>query len=487
MALKTPMTKKPQIPIEHIQAMAVDLARRSFYAYCRLRVPKLYTQEHGYLKELCDTLQDFAEDKLLKPDGTPYTKIALLMPPRHGKTLSTINLCQWLFGKDVNTSIISVSYNETLSTRAAKAVRDGIQERKVSPNRLVYSDFFPGTKIKAGDASMSLWSLEGRHFSYLASSPGGSLTGMGSNWLFVDDLIKNWDEACNERILDEHWDFYQNTLLSRLEAGAKQVLINTRWASGDMFGKLSVSEPGEWYVVQKPACIDESTKTMLAPDILSYDELDRRRKTGDAQLISANYQQEPYDRFDKLYGEFKTYNKDLLPELGTIENYTDTADEGSDYLCSITYKVHNNTAYVLDLVYSKESMESTEGQVSLMLINSKANVSHIESNNGGKGFARNIERIMREISGYTGCYVKWFHQSANKVARILSNTTNVNNSIIFPNDWDKRWPEFYKHVTRAGRQEKWTNDDAFDCLTGIYEKSIDSNRITITKNRLPNL
>ena len=32
-----------------------------------------------------------------------------------------------------------------------------------------------------------------------------------------------------------------------------------------------------------------------------------------------------------------------------VKNYTDTADEGSDYLCSITYGVYNMEAYVLDI------------------------------------------------------------------------------------------------------------------------------------------
>jgi predicted phage terminase large subunit-like protein len=478
------MKKAQTLPIEHVQAMAVDLARRSFYAYCRLRVPKLYTPAHTYLREMCDTLQAFVENKLLKPDGKPYDKLMILTPPRHGKTLTIINLCQWLLGVNTETSIMSVSYNETLSTRAAKAVRDGIQERKFSSERLVYSDFFPGTKIKAGDASMNVWSLEDRHFSYLASSPGGTLTGIGSTVLVVDDLVKNWREACTERILEEHWDFYQNTLLSRLESGAKQIIINTRWADGDISGRKLAEEPGEWYVIKYKACIDEKTKKMLAPDILSFEEFDRRRKTGDAQLISSNYQQETYQSGDLLYGKLRTYDPELLPTGGQVEAYFDTADEGQDYLAGAVYRVAGNTAYVLDVLYTQAPMEITEGKAASMLAANGCKKAVIESNNGGRGFSRNVERILRQVIKYTSCKITWFHQGNNKMARILSTATNVVNCVLMPPDWAERWPEFYRHVTKASRGQKMAHDDFADMLAGIVEKSLGEQSATIPKTNI---
>lgn len=473
---------KPTLPIEQLTAMAIDLGRRDFYAYCRFMVPKLYTQKHTYLREMCHTMQAFLSDEIKNKDGSVCNKLQVLAPPRHGKTVSIINLCQWALGHDPETSIIAVSYNEMLSGRQAKAVRNSIQERKVSYNRMVFSDFFPGSKIKDGDASMQLWSLEGSHFSYLATSPGGTLTGTGCKLLIIDDLVKNWYEANNEKILDEHWDFYQNTLLSRVEAGGKQILVNTRWASGDLSGRLLAAEADQWHVVQYKACIDESKQEMLADDILSFDEFDRRRKSGDAQLIAANYQQEPFDSIDKLYPGFKVYVPEMLPK-GRTEAYFDTADEGQDYLAGATYVLHNNTAYITDIIYTQEPMEITEGQVAYMLFNAKTQKAWIESNNGGRGFSRNVERLCREVVGYTGCQFSWFHQGQNKVARILSTSTNVCNSIMFPADWQTRWPEFYRHVSSAGRTTKWTHDDAFDLLAGIVEKSIQGSQLSVSTSR----
>ncbi len=79
-----------------------------------------------------------------------------------------------------------------------------------------------------------------------------------------------------------------------------------------------------------------------------------------ADIASANYQQEPIDLKGRLYTSFKTYSGGL-PQFKEIRNYTDTADTGGDYLCSINYGVtFANEAYVLDVLYTKEPMEVTE-------------------------------------------------------------------------------------------------------------------------------
>ena len=57
------------------------------------------------------------------------------------------------------------------------------------------------------------------------------------NCLIVDDLIKNAEEAHNENIKEKHWEWFTNTMLSRLEEGGKIIIIMTRWASNDLAGK----------------------------------------------------------------------------------------------------------------------------------------------------------------------------------------------------------------------------------------------------------
>jgi len=444
-----------------------DMGQRSLYDYCRIRHPQAYTKSRPHAKILTDTIQAFLEDKLVDVAGNLITRLMINMPPRTLKSFSCINGIQWYLGKNPNKSAIVTSYNSILSGRFSKAVRDGMQEVKAG-SKMVYSDFFPGVKIKQGDASYDLWSLEGSHFSFMATSPGATLTGIGTKLLVIDDLIRSAEEAYNEKALDDMWTWYTDTALSRLEQNAKQLVIMTRWSTRDLCGRLLALEPEKWHVIKMPA-YDDKTDTMLAPDILSKEDyLDRKGKT-DPSIFEANYQQNPTDGEDRLYKGFKTY--DILP-TGTNEAYFDTADEGSDFLASGTYVVKDNTAYITDLLYTQDPMEKTEQQAAIMLRNNGTQIAHIESNNGGKGFARNVETIMREKLGYTSCGVEWFHQGENKLARILSQATNVTNSILFPTNWKTMWPDFSRDVLNISRMSKWVHDDAQDFLTGIVEKSL---------------
>ncbi len=114
-------------------------------------------------------------------------------------------------------------------------------------------------------------------------------------------------------------------------------------------------------------------------------------------------------------------------------------------------------------------MEITEMETAKRLYEYEVNRADIESNNGGRGFARSVERILREVYKSNKTKVKWFHQSKNKVARILSNSTWVMDHIYFPVNWRDRWPEYYNAMVSYQREGKNKHDDAPDATTGIAE------------------
>ena len=187
-----------------------------------------------------------------------------------------------------------------------------------------------------------------------------------------------------------------------------------------------------------------------------------------ADIASANYQQEPIDLKGCLYQKFLTY--DTLPEnIIKIWNYTDTADKGADYFASPVFaETADHRAYLLDVLYTKEPMEVTENAHANMIIRNKVNHVRIEGNNGGRGFRRNSERLVKE-RGYYTAYYEDFHQSANKYSRILSNSAWIENNVYYPSDWATRWPEFYFAMTTYQREGKNAHDDAPDAVTGIAE------------------
>lgn len=95
------------------------------------------------------------------------------------------------------------------------------------------------------------------------------------------------------------------------------------------------------------------------------------------------YQGHPSSREGLLYGlNFAEYD-DLPHEIVRRGNYTDTADTGDDYLCSLSYAVDADGAiYITDAVYTREPMEVSEPLVAEMLLRSDTRQAAVESNNG---------------------------------------------------------------------------------------------------------
>jgi len=155
------------------------------------------------------------------------------------------------------------------------------------------------------------------------------------------------------------------------------------------------------------------------------------------------------------------------PDLTTGSTYTDSADSGKDYLCSIAYGVYGSLYYVLDVYYTNEPATITEEETAKFLARNRVKVSVIESNSAGKSFARNVEEYCKKMN--YSCTFEWFYNGGNKETRIDSNSADVQKRIVFPSNWYDRWPKFYEHVIdfqRVGANQK---DDGPDCMTGIIE------------------
>ena len=446
------------------QEVKKELSRRMFWEYCKFTSPDFYNENRLFLKELAERLQWFVEE-------AKEQIMVVNMPPRHGKSRTATKFVQWLFGKyGAKIKVMTGSYNETLSGTFAKQVRDCIAE-KPTAGVTVYNDIFPDTQIKYGEAAASKWALEGsEQANYLATSPSGTATGFGCNIMIIDDLIKNVEEAYNANTLQKMVDWFTNTMLSRTENGFKLIIIMTRWCNDDLAGYILSNYENVVHVNYKAVLEDGS---MLCPDILSEEDYKLKTKNMNKDIVLANYQQEPIDVKGRLYTKIKTYTDIPKDEKGNplfkyILNYTDTADEGSDFLCSICYGMYNDEYYILDVYYTKDAMEVTEPTTAQMLTKHNVGCAIIESNNGGRGFARNVERECKAM-GNKHTRINWFHQSKNKVARILSNSASVMNNVYFPVNWEDRFPEFATAIRKYQREGKNAHDDAPDALTGVYE------------------
>lgn len=443
------------------ELLKCELARREFWEYCKLLHKDFYKEDREFLKELCYKLQEFYynDDEFMIVNE----------PPRHGKSFTATNFVEWVLGQNPLERIMSASYSHDLSKNFSKKVRATISTEKIGEN-IVYSDIFSETKLKFGSSEAMKWQTDkSNQINYLATSPSGSATGFGCTLMVIDDLVKNAYEANNESILEAQYEWFVNTMLSRREGKKKVLIIMTRWSSKDLAGKiLEYVEENNISYSHINFKAEQEDGTMLCPSIFDKKASDRAKQLMGEDIYEANYNQTPIDMKGCLYSNLQTYSE--LPTVLEVCNYTDTADEGTDYLCSINYAIcSDDKAYILDVIYTQDAMEITEPLVAGMLTKDDVNYAVIESNNGGKGFARNVERICRENNNNHTMF-KRFTQTKNKVSRILTGATGVMQNVIFPEDWKSMYPKFYKDVTQFQRLGKNKVDDCVDVLTGIYEQ-----------------
>lgn len=458
------------------------IARKDFSHFAKYVVPSL--QMTPFHQMYYDVLNMFAHGKI--------RKLIVSIPPQHGKSVGSSQLLPaYMLGLNPDLKIAIASYAFALATKFNKRV-----QRIISDNS--YRRVFPLTGLKETSKLTNAnsytqtseeFEIVGKAGSLRAVGREGSITGNPVDIAIIDDLYKDAMEGNSSTTRDAAWEWYTSAMKTRLHNDSQELIVFTRWHEDDLIGTIEAKEKvieltslsqidqdaDCWYKLNFEA-IKESDPTPIDPrqpgEALwsgrhSIKLLNEKRAL-DRLRFDCMYQGRPESKEGLLYGDnFKTYTS--LPE-DTLRNanYTDTADTGDDYLCSICYRVgKDGLIYVTDILYTKEPMEVTEPATAQMLERNQTRQVNIESNNGGRGFARNVGRL------YSKSAINWFHQSANKESRISTNSATVIKHIIMPADWKIRWSEFYLSITgykrlfRANR-----NDDAADVLTGIVETEV---------------
>lgn len=377
-------------------------------------------------------------------------------------------------------------YNAQLSRRSSKAVRNRILQNE-EKGKIVFKQVFPKVTIKDGSGSVDNWGVTGSdEDNYLATSPSAGSTGIGCDFLVLDDTIKNKYEAYHKELLRALFeDWFQDTLYSRLEGKRKIIIVMTRWSTNDMAGQLMrmFDEQGRKYKLICKKAYDAKTDKMLNDKILNKLQYDLLVQTIGEDIVRANYDQEPIDIQGKLYKRFLTYNPEDIRSIDNPEGQivftevrarADTADKGEDYLAMTIYGVTKlKKAYVLDIYYTQDDMETTEIEAANRLLKYNPSVFRAESNNGGRGWSRAVERRYKELGG-TRTIFKPYNQTLNKEARILSESSFVQDNIYFPMDWNVRFRDAYNSMNEFQRQGKNEHDDIEDNITSIAEE-LDAN------------
>lgn len=431
-----------------------------FYAFCQYYDPSFFTPEKLHLKIICDALQRVAY-KLTK-------FLMMSLPPRAGKSYTVSLWCAWLIGRgheDPSMSIMRNSYGQSLAEKFSYDIRSIVQSPK-------YLNVFPGVKLKQDHSRIEDWAVMGsKESTYFCAGVGGAITGKGCRTVAVlDDPVKNMEEALSATVLEKAWLWYTSTHQSRLESGCPEVHIATRWSMRDPIGMILDSADGKKYEkIVVPALINGRS---FCEAVRTTEEYLTTRAGLDEAIWEAEYMQNPIEAKGLLYPAHELRRFELreltADRVASIIGFTDTADEGTDHLASLSVALSGSKAYVIDVVFSQEPVEITEAAVAQQIID-HGHVRHtVESNSGGKMFARNLQRL---IAGKSRCHVTWKASTTNKETRILMASGQIKRDFLFRSDYAPGSPydRFMRQLTSYVKMGRNQPDDAPDALTGVAD------------------
>lgn len=432
---------------------------------------------------ICDALDQVIQGKI--------KKLIINIAPRYGKTeIAVKNFISCGFAVNPKSKFIHLSYSDDL-------VLDNSKEINTTVSSPEFQRLFSVTPTS--NNAKKWYTKEGGGM--YAVSSAGQVTGFGAGQvedpdkikqeeedldefcalsgdtfagaIVIDDPIKP-DDALSETIREKVNLKFETTIRNRVNSrNTPIIIIMQRLHEHDLCGYLMEIEPGEWTVLSLP-CIyyDEDGKEKALWEFKQTIEELRKIEAANSYVFETQYMQNPKPLEGLMYDRpFKVYYGGVIPysSLAVKKNYTDTADTGADYLCSVCYDELPEGNFVTDVLYTKKPMEYTEPKTAEMLFKNKTAISNIEANNGGRGFSRNVERIIRKM-GNISCTFIPFTQTENKQIRIFSKSNEVMNLTYFPEDWEKRWPEFAKHIKGYRKEGGNAHDDPEDVLTGMIEK-----------------
>lgn len=487
-----------QNPKELLQIEVLSSFEKFTKVFFKAQYGSSYITADHHLK-IIKALQDVVDGKI--------TRLIINIAPRYGKTQLVVkSFISWCFALNPKCRFLHLSYSDMLVYDNSENIRDIMTLD-------LYKDLFPRSALASEKGSAKRWKTKAGGELYAVSTQG-QVTGFGSgrmdseleqmdggNDIFsfddhtnevlqmigattnifqgaimIDDPIKP-EDATSDLVRERINQRFENTIRNRVNSRKTPIIIiMQRLHEHDLCGYLQEVEPETWTVLSLPVIQvnpETSEEYALWPMKHSLQELYKLREINPV-VFETQYMQNPMPTEGLMYHEFKTYSVQELPSGNAAQQrwcYVDTADTGSDYLCAICFINTPETVYVTDILYTQDPMEKTEVLLAKMLTENSTNECLIESNNGGRQFARNVKTKVRVNMRNFKTVIHTFTQTKNKAARIYSNSALVNSDVAFPENWDKKWRDFYNAITtyRKDNKRKSVHDDAPDALTGVIE------------------
>jgi predicted phage terminase large subunit-like protein len=284
-------------------------------------------------------------------------RLIINAPPRGLKSLiGSVAFPAWVIGKQPTAKFICVSYSQDL---AAKHAGDF---RKICQSEWYKQTFRTGPPLKDTEAEYQTAAGGFR----LATSTGGTLTGLGGHYIVIDDPLSAAD-AFSKTSRERVNDWYASTLLSRLDdkRTGRIVVIMQRLHREDLSGFLL--EQRQWEHLNLPAIgsCDQSIQLSsrrthewragepLDPVREPLLVLDQLKEQLGSSLFAAQYLQTPVPPGGNMLKREWLRDYEIPPAHQAGDEIVQTWDtamkagEANNYSVCLTVRVRNRNEYFL--------------------------------------------------------------------------------------------------------------------------------------------
>lgn len=354
------------------KALRLQICRQCFGAFVQHVQP-------GYLmgwvhERICAELDRFLQAVV---DGKS-PRLMLTLPPRHGKsTLASRCFPAYVLGRYPDMSIIAASYSADLASRMNRDVQHIMEDEP-------YAELFPSTKLaRLGDRgavrTSDMFDVVGHNGVYRSAGVGGGITGLGCQIAVLDDVIKDRASADSPTVLQSVFDWYTSTLYTRLAPGGGIIVMNTRWSTQDLSGRLleaqAKGEGDEWRVINFPAIAEQDEEhrrkgEALHPERYPLEALERIKQAIGTRDWEALYQQHPVPDGGAIFKDEWLQRvwlpKDLPAKFDAVIMSWDLAfknSDASDFVVGQLVGRHGGDYYLLDQLSGRWSFTETVAQV----------------------------------------------------------------------------------------------------------------------------
>jgi len=152
------------------------------------------------------------------------------MPPGAAKSTYAVDVfTPWFLGRAKDRSVLTVTYATSLAGRRGRKAR-GVTRQPV------FAQVF-GVRPQTGHARTLDWSLDNGS-DWMGAGILAGITGNRADLIVIDDPVKGRSEADSEPTRRRTREEFDDTVRTRLKAGGRIVLIQTRWHEDDLAGSL---------------------------------------------------------------------------------------------------------------------------------------------------------------------------------------------------------------------------------------------------------